>query len=211
MNQFKSNFWIQLAIVYTRFLLGGGFVFASVIKIKGKRFTTVAHEDASFGTAMHFFETMFQTGVYWQFLGWCQLLAGLLLMTQRFAKLGLAFFLPIILNIYVITISMDFGYTSIITGMMMFAGLCLLLWHWGELRVIVNLPYKEIPQPRLERERLWEATGIALFLFTLSYRILFDSYDPILWFGVCFLIGLGALFFWIFSRKQMHLQKTLDK
>ncbi|MFD2036825.1 hypothetical protein ACFSKL_18615 [Belliella marina] len=207
MNEFKSRFWPQLVVVYTRFLLGGGFVFASIIKIKGKRFTTIGHEDASFGTAMHFFETMFQTGIYWQFLGWAQLLAGLLLMTQRFAKLGLALFIPIIVNIYIITISMDFGYTSVITGMMLITGLGLLIWHWEELRILINLPYNETPKHRLENEKLWVGTGGLMFLFTVIYRILYDSYDPIFWFGVCFLIGLAALLIRISMKRYHRLQK----
>lgn len=192
MNQFKSNFWAQLFVIYTRFLLGGGFVFASIIKIKGRRFTTASQEDAAFGTAMHFFETMYQTGIYWQFLGWGQLIAGFLLMTQRFAKLGAVVNFPIILNVFVITLSMDFAFTPVITGMMFLANLGLLAWHWNELRFLINLPITQDPPNRIENERIWEITGLLMFGFTAGYRILKDGYDPIFWFGICFLIGFGA-------------------
>ncbi len=119
MNRLKSYFLVQLFIIYTRYLIGGAFVFACMIKIKGKRFTTYSQEDAPLGSTMHFFEVLYQTGLYWQFIGWAQLLAGFLLMTQRFAKLGAVVNLPIILNVFVITISMEFGGTPVITGLML--------------------------------------------------------------------------------------------
>ncbi len=200
MNAIKNHFWAQVFIIYTRFMLGGGFVFASIIKIKGRRFTTAPQEDADFGTAMHFFETMYQTGLYWQFLGWGQLIAGFLLMTQRFAKLGAVANFPIILNVFIITISMDFNLTPVITGMMLLANLGLLAWHWGELRTLVNLPLIPDLPNREENQRIWEITGLVLFAFTAGYQILRDGYDPIFWFGVCLLIGLGALVFKIVWR-----------
>ena len=88
----------------------------------------------------YFFEMMYQSGLYWQFLGWAQLLAGLLLLTQRYALLGALVYLSIIANIFVITISYDFAGTSVITGLMLLAGLLLLAWDWNRLRVVINLP-----------------------------------------------------------------------
>ncbi|MFD2200868.1 hypothetical protein [Shivajiella indica] len=201
MKQIRLNFWTQLLVVYTRMMLGGGFVFASIIKIKGKRFTTVSHEDAPFGTAMHFFETMYQTGIYWQFLGWGQLIAGFLLMTQRYAKLGAVINFPIILNVFIITISMDFNYTPGITGMMLLANIGLLLWHWDELKILVNLPPTSTAKNQLVNEPIWEITGLILFSFTAIYRLLYDRYDPVFWFLVCLAIGLAALPIRQFSTK----------
>lgn len=195
MKELKKNFWVQLFIIYTRFMLGGGFVFASIIKIKGKRFTSGSQEDAEFGTAGHFFETMFQTGEYWQFLGWAQLISGFSLMTQKFSKMGAVINLAIILNVFIITVSMDFNYTPVITFSMLMANLGLILWHWGELRIFFNLPYIP-PTPNLEESKpIWMYLGLALFLFTAGYRIYTDVYNPILWFLVCFVIGIVG-FLW---------------
>ncbi|WP_338225428.1 hypothetical protein [Algoriphagus confluentis] len=195
MKEMREKFWVQLFIIYTRFLLGGGFVFASIIKIKGKRFTTESQEDAEFGTVGHFFETMYQTGEYWQFLGWAQLISGFLLMTQKFSKLGAVINLAIILNVFVITISMDFNNTHIITFFMLLANLGLILWHWGELRILFNLPYVP-PTPNLEESKpVWIYTGFTLFLFTAGYRIYTDFYDPIFWFLSCFAIVIVS-FLW---------------
>lgn len=202
MKRLKSIFLVQLIIIYTRYLIGGAFVFSCIIKIKGKRFTTYAHEDAPFGTAMHFFETLYQTGGYWQFIGWAQLLAGFLLMTQRFAKLGALANLPILLNVFVITISMEFGGTPLITGMMLLANLLLIAWHWGELRSLVNLPHLPASPDAEENTPIWAITGLLLFGFTAGYRAIYDFYDPFLWFGVCFLISLGAFLIRLVQRRR---------
>lgn len=202
MNRLKSLFLAQLFIIYTRYLIGGAFVFACIIKIKGKRFTTYSQEDAPLGSAMHFFEVLYQTGLYWQFIGWAQLLTGFLLMTQRFAKLGAVANFPIILNVFVITISMEFGGTPVITGLMLAANLLLIAWHWGELRSLVNLPHQSASPDAEENKPIWAIAGLLLFGFTAGYRMLFDFYNPFLWFGVCFLIGLGAFVIYLVQRRR---------
>lgn len=200
----SENLLAQLFIIYTRYLVGSAFVFASIVKINGQRFTTASHEDATFGTAFHFFETMYQTGIYWQFLGWGQLIAGMLLMTQRFAKLGAVVFFPIIINVFVITISMEFAYTPVITFLMLMANILLLLWHWGDLKILLNLPPETPPPNRLENNRIWEITGWILFLMTAGYRAMCSFYDPILWTGILVLVGLIPLVLMILNWKKPH-------
>ncbi len=202
MDRLKSLFLVQLFIIYTRYLIGGAFVFASIIKIKGKRFTTYSQEDAPIGSAMHFFEVLYQTGLYWQFIGWAQLLAGFLLMTQRYAKLGAVANFPILLNVFVITISMEFKGTSLITGLMLAANVLLLLWHWGELRTLINLPSQAESKNQEENNPIWVITGLLLFLFTAGYRVLINLYNPFLWFGVGLIIGLSAFLIRLVQRKQ---------
>ena len=154
----KHSLLLQLAIIYTRYLVGGAFVFASLIKIKGHRFTQIA-DDAGGHSPSHFFEMMYQSGLYWQFLGWAQLLAGLLLLTQRYALLGALGFVAIMANIFVITISFDFPGTPIITGLMLLAGLLLLAWDWNRLRIVLNLPVAPETTSPLYQSRLWEVVG----------------------------------------------------
>ena len=64
--------------------------------------------DEPIDSAWHMFETLYRSGLWWKFLGLGQIIAGLLLMTQRFSKLGALMFLPIIANVFVITVSYDF-------------------------------------------------------------------------------------------------------
>src|SRR5690242_1161708 len=101
---FKKYVFFKLAVIYSRYLIGFAFVFASLIKIRGERFTRIPPTEP----IGYFFEAMYQTGYYWNFLGWAQFIAGTLMMTQRFATVGTMMFLPIILNVFMITHAIDF-------------------------------------------------------------------------------------------------------
>ena len=203
MGKFKEKVWAQIFIIYTRYLIGGAFVFASIIKIKGNRFTSESGAENPIDSAWHFFETMYQSGLYWKFIGLGQLLAGFLLMTQRFAKLGALVNFPIILNIFVITLSYYFAFTPVVTGLMLLANLMLILWDWNELKVIVNLSPSIDHNKRLEKDVLWSVLGLVLFAFTFLYRMLVDRYNLVLWFAICVLLGLSGLVMgWIRDRKR---------
>ena len=73
MNKIKEKVWIQIFIIYTRYLIDGAFVFASLIKIKGNRFTGESGELKPIYSPWHFFETLYQSGLYWKFIGVSQL------------------------------------------------------------------------------------------------------------------------------------------
>ena len=187
--------------------MGGAFVFASLVKIKGHRFTQMDGTVAGHNPG-YFFEMMYQSGLYWQFIGWVQLGAGLLLLTQRYALLGALVYLSIIANIFVITVSFDFGGTPVITGLMLLAGLLLLGWDWNRLRVVLNQPAVAEATSSLFESRLWEVVGAVLFVFTAGYRALTDSYNFLLWFGGCGLVGaVGLLMAWWRYRKSVFVSQ----
>ena len=197
----KHSLLVSLAVIYTRYLVGGAFVFASLIKIKGHRFTQMT-AGADGRNPGYFFEMMYQSGLYWQFLGWAQLLAGLLLLTQRYALLGALGFVAIMANIFVITLSYDFQGTPVVTGLMLLAGLLLLAWDWNRLRVVINQPAVPEATWPLFGSRLWEVVGVVLFGYTAGYRALTDQYDFLRWFGVCAAVGgLGGLVAWQLHRR----------
>jgi len=200
-KKLKNKVWPQLLIVYTRYLIGATFVFASIIKIKGKRFTSESGAELPIDNAWHLFETLYQSGLYWQFLGAGQLVAGFLLMTQRYSKLGALMFLPIIGNIFVITLSYYFAFTPVITGMMLLANLALVLWDWDELKVLLNLNPDISKRNRLEHQKVWEWMGLALFLFTVIYRIFVDEYDVLFWAAGCTLFMMIGTSVWLWNRK----------
>ena len=150
-----------------------------------------------------FFETMYQSGLYWKFIGLGQLLAGFLLMTQRYSKLGALINFPIIANIFLITLSYNFGFTPVIVGLMLLANVGLILWEWDELKILINLPYA--PNIKgLENHRIWEITGYILFAFTFIYRLFIDKYDILFWFSICFSIGLIGLLIGIKQIKRRN-------
>lgn len=207
MNKIKEKVWLQIFIIYTRYLIGGSFVFASLIKIKGNRFTGESGELNPINSAWHFFETMYQSGLYWKFIGVSQLIAGFLLMTQKYSKLGALLNLPIILNIFIITLSYYFAYTPVITGLMLLANLMLIIWEWGEIKVLFNLEPNINKSMRLEKNILWQITGFILFSFTFIYRISVDKYNLGFWLVTCFLIGFLGLIIGLYKERERKKKK----
>lgn len=203
LRKYKS---IHLLVVYTRYLIGGAFAFASIIKIKGERFISVDGTGYPVHSTPHFFETLYQSGLYWQFLGWSQLVAALLLMTQRFATIGAILFLGIITNIVVITLSYDFALTPLITVMILLATVLLLVWDLPCLRVLFGKP-PIIIEKGLVDARIWQICGFLLFGFTLIYRLSVAQYNILFWAGMCAGIGLLTLLYWFFkSRAQSNCE-----
>lgn len=201
MRSVRNKIIPQLFILYTRYLIGGAFVFAAIVKIKGQRFTTYDGTDTPLNSPFHLFETLYQSGLYWKFLGVGQFIAGFLLMTQRYAKLGALMFLPIIANVFVITISYDFKGTPIITGLMLLANILLVLWDWDELKMLFNLTPVMENKNIWMHDKVWEITGLVLFLFDTGYRFFATGYNIFLWVGICVLIGLAGLVIGLRRRK----------
>lgn len=197
-EKLKSSRLLQVFMIYTRYLIGGAYVFASIVKVKGERFYTDLEsiESSKFGEIAHFFETMYQSGIYWQFIGWGQLIAAFILMTQRFSKLGAIIFLPVSLNIFVITFSLGFGNTTVITFFMLLANLMLLAWDWDELKSIINIhSQKIIIKASFEKLQVWEIAGVLIFFSTLIVRLYFQNFWVFLaWASSCTVIALLALF-----------------
>ncbi len=171
----KQNTWAQLFIIYTRYLIGFAFIFASIVKLQGLRFTAESGAKSPINSAWHFFETLYQSGIYWKFLGFVQLVAGSLLITQRYAKLGAVMFLPIIANVFIITISYDFNGTPIITGLMLLATILLLIWDWDSLKVLVNKKPITSDKKRLEHDSIWITLGIIFFIATISVKFIIST------------------------------------
>ena len=205
MDRLKKLILPQLFIIYTRYLIGFAFVFASIVKIQGKRFTSDSGADHPIDSAWHYFETMYASGMYWQFIGMAQLVAGFLLMTQRYSRLGAILFFPIIVNIFVITVSYSFKGTWVITGLMLIANTLLLLWEWGQIKVLFNLPATNAPTSNFEKLHVWEVTGLLLFLFTVSLKYVMTSGNMVVAAGICFLIGLGGMVWGLLVRRSMKL------
>ena len=211
MNGIKKKILPQIFIIYTRYLIGGAFVFASLIKIKGNRFTSESGALNPINSAWHFFETMYQSGLYWKFIGIGQLIAGFLLMTQRYSKLGALMNLPIILNIFVITLSYYFAYTPVVTGLMLMANLLLIIWEWDEIKILFNLVPNVDKSVRLEKDYFWQFIGLTLFIFTFSYRVLVNKYNIGFWIISCFLIGFVGLIIGLYRerKRKNHLKKSI--
>lgn len=204
-KRLREKFWTQIFIIYTRYLIGSAFVFASIIKIRGSRFTAESGELHPIDSSWHMFETLYQSGLYWKFLGIGQLIAGFLLMTQRYSKLGAVMFLPIIVNVFVITISYYFAYTPVITGLMLLANIMLILWDWNSLKVLMNLKPNLDKQKRLEQDVIWQVLGLSLFVFIIVSNLFANQKTLLGFFLIGLLIGLTGFILGLRRRSKYKI------
>ena len=170
----RSSLLLRYFATVNRILLAVGFIPTGMVKIRGDRFANLG-TDSPIG---FFFEALYSTGLYWQFIGWAQAIGGVLLLIRATSTLGAVIFFPIILNIFIITLSMDFHGTPFITGGMLLANLFLLCWDWHRLKPILlaNAVPVSVPAPvegsalatRLEQAGYVAITvgGMAAFLWT---------------------------------------------
>ena len=124
---------------FTRILLAVGFLPSGLKKVLGERFTSLG-TDTSVG---FFFEALYRTGFYWNFLGIMQLLALILLLIPRTAFFGAMLYLPILLNIFIIVVSMNFIGTPYIVGLMILANIYLLFWDYDKLEKILKIVFQK--------------------------------------------------------------------
>lgn len=107
-----------------RLLLAMAFLPTGLVKLTGQRFTTLP-VDNPIG---FFFEAMYRTGPYWHFIGLVQVVAAVLLLVPATATLGALVFLPVGVSVFLITLGVGFGNTTIVTGGMLLACIYLVCW-----------------------------------------------------------------------------------
>lgn len=123
---------------FTRILLFLGFLPSGLKKLLGQRFTLIGIDDP----IGFFFEALYRTGVYWNFLGLMQLTAGILLIIPKTSFLGALLYLPIIINIFIIVTAMGFTGTPYIAGLMLLANIYLLFWDYDKIKRIVSVIFE---------------------------------------------------------------------
>ena len=182
----------------------------------GQRFLNENCEGMAIDTFPHWFETLYRSGIYWEFLGWGQLIAVFLLMTQFFSTLGAIAFLPIILNIFFISITYDLGIgLPVITGLLLLVNIFLLLWDYNKLYILL------MPDQNREliiknqyhyfyNNKFWTYLGLMLFITSLCCVIGFNR-DPVKWFFICFALGLIGYIYFVSIIKNSIVKKNSIK
>lgn len=125
---------LHLLALLSRVLLALAFLPSGLVKIRGEPFTMLPVTDP----VGYFFAGFFSAPGYYGFVGVMQWLAGALLLIPRTATLGALAYLPIALNIFVITVAVHFGGTGVVTGGMVLANVWLLFWDWDRMRGVVG-------------------------------------------------------------------------
>jgi hypothetical protein len=186
-DRFRKKRHLNTFVILTRYLIGFAFIPSGLTKVLNERFTRIS-TDNPIG---FFFEGLYQSGVFWQFIGWSQLIAAFLLMTQRFASVGALLYLPLITSIWIITCSMHFTGTWLITSLMLLACLGLIAWDyqkWKRLFYPDNfiLPTNTTPYPTYSKS--WIVVGIILFFWSL-FGAWYSHASKVR--GIYILMGLG--------------------
>jgi hypothetical protein len=138
---------LQFFSVFVRCLLALGFIPPSIPKILHRPFT-ILPETNPVGA---YFHALYNTGFYYEFIGWSQIVAAVLLLIPRTAHIGAFMFLPIVVNIAVLTCSVGFKGTWLVTIFMSFAALWLTAWEYDRLKPLLFRNRSERPRGSLLR------------------------------------------------------------
>lgn len=155
----------QLAVANLRIFIGFAFLPAGLKKLLGEPFT----DPDKIGVFHDFLHAFHAAGPMYRLVGVVQLTAAILLLSQRFATLGAAILLPVLVAINALCWS-SFGIPTIVVVTLMFFGtLGLLAWDWERWRAIFASERRDITiaivpaRPRIDWP-LWERCGLAILL-----------------------------------------------
>lgn len=167
-------------VINLRFLIGYGFIPSGIKKIIGTPFANPGQQ----GAFMEYLDALYANGFYYEMIGWAQVMAAVLLITQRFATLGALIFLPIIFNIMVLTMSTIGSLTPLIAFLMFLGIVFLLFWDYYKWITIFskddklfNMPYvNDYPQAG----KFWIVTGVLILVLPVFTILLFKLFPKML-------------------------------
>lgn len=128
----RQNKRLLYFTLFTRFALALGFLPSGFVKIAGERFTALS-ECHPMG---HYLHALYRTGFYYTFVGVMQVIAACLLLIPRTATLGALIYFPVILNIWILTLSVRFEGSMLSSPLMVLANVYLLCWDYDKLKFI---------------------------------------------------------------------------
>lgn len=201
----RGKTYAQILTIYLRYLVGSAFVIAAIAQGKLSSFqmpiTGPGKPIGELEPLAQFFRVLSESGIYWKFIGWTQMLVGLLLLTQRYARIGALIFFIVMLNIFIITVSYDFRGTPYITGPMLLASLYLLVWDYRTLLPIIDsFKFPAATPIPIVNHYYWLCLGVVMYLSLVLLGI-FKTHMA-LQLGVPFIEGfLGFIIFFLLFRK----------
>lgn len=201
----RTNRYLNTFVILTRLLIGFAFIPSGLKKVLGERFTNLSVE-TQIG---FFFEGLYQSGIYWNFLGLGQMVAAFLLMTQRLATIGAVMFFFIITNIWMITVSMKFTGTWIITSLLLLATIMLLIWDSHKLKYLFlkdNFSTQPVTTTLPTYNNLWVITGYVTFIIGLAGSVvLMKMSNPVP--GIVLILSLPAIVLGVLIADEINFRK----
>lgn len=132
----KNKVIFQILYWTARLGMGLTFIISGIRKLPGIKFTELPESNP----VGYFFDTMHNMGLYWCFIGVVQIMIGVLVFFNRSVVLSSLLMMPITINIFLISISLEMSGTPIITGAMLIGNTLLLVWHFENYKNIFSRP-----------------------------------------------------------------------
>jgi hypothetical protein len=163
------NTLFQLSVIGIRIFLGFIFFTAGMGKLTQGQYFPLTMFPMSLAKML----APYGLGLWGEFVAWSQVLIGFLLMSQRFATLGAIMSLPLILNIFVVTVSLGFGGTPYLNAFLIFLNLYLLAADYHKLKFLLTDDISECRKIPVKRKYwrvdLFTFAGLALCLAAGSF------------------------------------------
>ncbi len=168
----RDRRWLQLCVANLRIAIGFAFLPAGLKKLLGQPFT----DPNKVGVFHEFLHAFHAAGGLYHLVGALQVLAALLLMTQRFATLGAVLLFPILVTINALCWS-SFGIPTIVVVNLMTLGVAaLLVWDFQKWRplffsdILSHTISIAPPKPKIQHP-LWVRCGFAIFMVYLGITL----------------------------------------
>lgn len=161
----KQNRWHWILSIVCRILLAYAFIVAGMVKILGERFASGLSTIHPMGA---YLEALHHTGYYYTFIGIAQMIAAVLLLIPRTVTFGALLYLPIIVNIWILSFAVRFVGSFVTSPLMVLANLYILAWNYDKVKYI--LPFnKSAEQVSIKRpEKCSNKFPVSFFLGVLG-------------------------------------------
>jgi len=136
LKNYRDKSFFKLFYWAIRIGMGLTFIISGLRKLPGVKFT-ILPESNPVGA---YFAAMHELGFYWNFIGYFQIVIGVLIFFNRFVVLSSLLMMPVTVNIFLVSIALNMTGTPIITSMMVLGNLWLLFWHYENYRPILQKP-----------------------------------------------------------------------
>ena len=173
----RKNRWLQYFAIFCRVALAAGFIPSGMQKVLGERFTVLAvnHPMGNFLEAFH------HTGYYYPFVGLMQVLAAILLLIPRTVTIGAFIYLPIILNICILSLAVRFDGSQVTSPLMLCAVLFLLCWDYHKFKNIFPFNHSVSKTQLPQKNELNNKFPFAFFAGVLATIVVVMSHTILLY------------------------------
>lgn len=205
-----GNTFFNLAVIGIRIFLGFVFFTAGMGKLTHGHYFPLT----MFPMSLQKILEPYGLGLWGEFVAWSQVLIGFLLMSQRFATVGAIMSLPLILNIFVVTVSLGFMGTPYLNGFLIFLNLFLLAADYHKLKFLFLEDVSEFRHIRLRRnfwqvDLVWFA-GLILCLAAGAYHETNRFMTFTLSFAGIAVFLAGGVWQFFLQRKQNRADHKLE-